>query len=219
MHITTDTLNILKNFSKINASICIDSGDVLKTISSSRTIMAKAKVDTNFPKNFAIYNIDRFISTLSLFSMPTLEFKDNYVEISDGKTKSNYTYADESTLKKAPDKTISLPSVDANFEMTYDQFKEIERAAGVLGLPEISITGDGSSIYLKSIDSKNPSGDIYSIEIGETTQEFNAIFKLENINKILSGTTYEVSISSKGISQFSSELVDYWIAVEHNSTF
>lgn len=219
MHITTDTLNILKNFSKINASICVDPGTELKTISSSRTVLASAKIDTDFPQAFAIYNIDRFISTLSLFTMPTLDFKERYVEISDGNKKSNYVYADESTLKKAPDKTINLPSVDASFNLSYDQFKEVEKAAGVLTLPEIAINGDGSVIHLQAIDSKNPSGDIYSIEIGETTQEFNAIFKLENINKILPGVNYEVSVCSKGISQFSSESVDYWIAVEHNSTF
>lgn len=219
MHITTDTLNVLKNFSKINASICVTPGHELKTISSSRTVLARAEVDTEFPNPFAIYNIDRFISTLSLFTMPTLDFKDRYVEISDGNKKSNYVYADESTLKKAPDKTISLPSVDASFELPYDQFKEVEKAAGILTLPEIAINGDGSTIHLQAIDSKNPSGDIYSIEIGETNQEFNALFKLENINKIFPGLTYNVSISSKGISEFSSDSINYWIAVEHNSTF
>ena len=46
---------------------------------------------------------------------------------------------------------------------------------------------------------------------------FKAIFKAENI-KIIPGD-YEVSISSKGISHFSGESVEYYIAVESNSTF
>ena len=45
MKITTNTLNILKNFSKINPSILIQEGNTLRTISPNKTIMAKANVD------------------------------------------------------------------------------------------------------------------------------------------------------------------------------
>ena len=54
MKISTNTVNILKNFAKINPSIFIQEGNTLKTMSPSKTIMAKATVDTEFPKRFAI---------------------------------------------------------------------------------------------------------------------------------------------------------------------
>ena len=44
MRVSTNTLNVLKNFAKINPSIVIAEGNVLKTISPSKTIMAKATV-------------------------------------------------------------------------------------------------------------------------------------------------------------------------------
>ena len=40
--------------------------------------MAKAIAPTSFDNRFAIYNLDRFISTLSLFNDPELIFKDKY---------------------------------------------------------------------------------------------------------------------------------------------
>jgi len=217
MKISTNTVNVLKNFAKINPSIVIAEGNVLKTISPSKTIMAKAKVETEFDKRFAIYNLDRFLSTLSLFADPDLKFGDKSVVISDSNKKSQYTYADESTVTKAPEKEIKLPSVDVTFALTNDNLKDVEKAAGVLALPEIAVVGDGTTVSLQAIDTKNPSGDVYSIGIGTTDKVFKAIFKSENI-KIIPGD-YQVSISSAGISNFSGKEVDYWIAVEASSQF
>lgn len=217
MKISTNTVNVLKNFAKINPSIVVQEGNVLKTISPSKTIMAKANVETDFTKRFAIYNLDRFISAVSLFNDPELKFGDKSVEIFDGNKRTQYTYADESTITKAPDKEINLPSVDVSFLLTWDNLKDVEKAAGVLSLPEIVVMGDGKNVFLQAEDSKNPSGDVYSINIGDTDKAFKAIFKAENI-KILPGD-YQVTISSRGISHFSGKEVEYWIAVEQSSTF
>jgi hypothetical protein len=217
MRISTNTLNVLKNFAKINPSIAIPAGNVLKTISPSKTIMSKAEIDTEFPQSFAIYSLDRFISTISLFNDPVLDFGENSVEIRDGNKSTHYVYAEESTIAKAPEKELNLPSIDASFTLENESLRDVEKAAGVLGLPEIAVVGEAGKIYLRAIDSKNPSGDVYSIEIGEGNKEFTAIFKSENI-KIIPGN-YEVSISSRGISHFSGDQADYWIAVEQSSKF
>jgi len=217
MKIATNTINVLKNFAKINPSIVIQEGNVLKTMSPSKTIMAKAKVDTDFGQRFAIYNLDRFISTVSLFNDPDFTFTSRSVEISSENRKTSYVYADESNITKAPDREIALPSVDVSFTFTNEVLKDIEKACGVLSLPEIAVIGDGSTITINAIDSKLTAGDTYSVVIGQTDKAFKAIFKIENI-KIIPGD-YEVTISSKGISHFSGKDAEYWIAVEQNSVF
>jgi hypothetical protein len=217
MKIDTDTVNVLKNFAKINPSIVIQEGNVLKTISPTKTIMAKAKVKTDFDKRFAIYNLDRFISIVSTFTDPDFKFGDKSVDISDNNRKTHYVYADETTVTKAPEREINLPSVDVTFRLTNDNLRDVEKAAGILALPEIVVMGDGKNLYLQAADSKNPSGDVYSIQIGETDKAFKAIFKAENI-KIIPGD-YDVNISSKGISHFVRDDVEYYIAVESSSTF
>lgn len=217
MKIDVDTVNVLKNFAKINPSIVVQEGNVLKTISPTKTIMAKAKVKTDFGKRFAIYNLDRFISIVSTFTDPDFKFGDKSVDISDTNRKTHYVYADENTVTKAPEKEINLPSVDVTFRLTNENLKDVEKAAGILALPEIVVMGDGKNLYLQAADSKNPSGDVYSIQIGETDKAFKAIFKAENI-KIIPGD-YDVNISSKGISHFIHDDVEYYIAVEQTSTF
>jgi hypothetical protein len=217
MKIDANTIAVLKNFAKINPSILIQEGNVLKTMSTSKTIMAKATVPTNFPKRCAIYNLDKFLSTLSLYNDPELNFNETSIGISDSNRNGRCVYADESNIVKAPDKELNLPSVDASFRLTNETLKDIEKALGVLSVPEIVVVGDGSDINIQAADTKNPSGDTYSIKIGTTDKTFKAIFKSENI-RIIPGD-YDVEISARGISRFRGKEAEYWIAVEQSSTF
>lgn len=216
MKIDVNTVNVLKNFSKINSSIIVQEGNVLKTISPNKTIMAKATVPTEFTKRFAVYDLNSFLSGLSLYNDPEIEVDEKFIYFRDAKEEGKYKLSDESTIIKAPEKEINLPSVDVSFTLKNEDLTKVEKAAGVYGLPEIVVAGDGSKVYLKAADSKNP-GSEYSIPIGETTKSFNAVFKFENI-KILPGD-YEVTISSKGISKFIGNDAEYFIAVEQHSTF
>jgi hypothetical protein len=216
MKISVSTLNILKNFSKINPSIVVSEGNVLRTISPSSNILAKATVETSFSKKFAIYSIDRFLATASLFDDAEYDFKDSFVEISSGDRKTKYVYAEESLIKKAPE-NIKFPAEDVSFELSEENLKSVEKAAAVLQLPNLVVTGKDDKLFVQAIDVKNDGGDCYEIAIGETDKTFRAVFKVENI-KILPGA-YKVDISSKGISRFSGSLAEYYIAVEQNSTF
>lgn len=219
MKLDSKTVSILKNFAIISPSILIKEGNVLQTVSPTKTILAKAIVTTEFPKRFALYNLSKFLGCLSLVNDPSLDFTDTHIKISDNaNTTVNFTYTDESSIKVPPEKAIKLPSKDVSVQLSDGSFKEIIRASGALQLPEIAITGDGSKVSIQAIDSKNPSGDVYSIAIGQSDKVFCAIFKTENIIKIISGT-YDVEISAQGISYFRGEDCEYWIAVESTSTF
>ena len=217
MKLSSETLNVLKNFSTINPSIVVKEGKILETISSSKTIKAKAKVTTEFPKRFAMYNLNKFISMLSFYQNPEVRFNDNSLTVFQGSEETHLPYSDEATIIKVPEKEIKLPSVDVSVSITNDNIKNVEKALGLLSVPEILITGDGTSVSLQAADSKNPTGDVHSIKIGETNKTFRAIFKAENI-KVLPGD-YSVEVCSKGISRWFNNDVEYFIAVESSSSF
>ena len=56
MKLSTQTTEVLKNFSTINQNIMIRSGDTLKTVSAMKNIVATAKVPDNFVREVPIYN-------------------------------------------------------------------------------------------------------------------------------------------------------------------
>ena len=90
----------------------------------------------------------------------------------------------------------------------------------MLQVPEIGIVGDGSKLKLQAYESKNNLSEQFSYELGDTTDTFSIIFKVENFSKLMS-KDYNVSMSSKGLSKFVSddEKLVYHIAIENNSTF
>ena len=217
MKLSQNTITVLKSFSSINPSIIFKPGNVIRTISPSKTIFATATVDEEFETSFAIYELSKFLSVLSLFTDPELIINENFATIKSGQKKVNYTFASSSVIVAPPSKNIELPTIDAEFELTEDALKDVLKGASILKLPEIAFVGDGSKVTVQAIDQKNASGDNYQIDVGETGNTFKAIFKQENIN-FLPGT-YNVKISKKGISHFSSENLDYFVAVENNSSF
>ena len=217
MKIDAHTITVLKNFAKINPSIVIMAGNTLKTISISRTIIAKASVPTVFDRKFAIYNLDRFIATLSLFNDPDLTFEENFVTISDGNKKVNYMYTTEESVVRPLEKNITIKNPEVSVKLPYEVYKDVERALNILSMPEIHFVGDGQNIYIQAADSRNPSGDVYSAKLGATDNTFKVIFKQEYI-KILP-SDYDIRISSSGISHFSGEHSEYWIGVESKSVF
>ena len=101
-----------------------------------------------------------------------------------------------------------------------DDFKQVVNAANTLGLPEIVVEGDSAEIRLVVSDTGNVSSDIFSIKVGETDKTFRMVFKTENLTKVMEGS-YDIELSSKRISHFKrkSDSLEYWIALEQNSTY
>jgi gp45 sliding clamp, C terminal len=215
MQLSPGTLNILKNFSNINRSIVINEGNELSTISVTKNIFAKAKVEEKFPRTFAIYDLTEFLSGLNLFKNPEFNFdSETYLTIKDGNSRVKYFYSDPEIIIAPPKKSINLPSVDVQFILESETLATMVRAANVYQLPDMCVEGDGENIKLVVKDKKNSTSNTYSLPVGETEDTFSYSFKIENI-KILPGK-YDVSISSKLISNFvnlNSDL-EYFIALE-----
>jgi hypothetical protein len=219
MKLSENTINIMKNFATINPSLLVHPGDVLTTMAPGKGIFARATVEENFPTKFAIYEMSKFLGITSLFKEPELEFGDHQVKIVADRQTVNYTYADPSMIVAPPvDKDINFPVADIEFTISHEELQKLIRAAAVFQLPEIAVNGDGEKITVTATNSKNPTTDTFSIDVGTTEKTFNMYFKLENIIKLISAD-YNVKISSKGLSQFTANNVMYYVAVEANSNY
>jgi len=217
MKFDTKLIQLLKNFASINAGIVFKPGNVLATISQTKTILARAKIEQTIPTSFAIYDLNRFLSTLSLFENPSIDIKENEMVIKSGARKATYRFAAAEIIMAPPEKEIKFPDAEVEFDLLGADLQETIKALNVLGLPEIAVVGDGKNIMLQAIDSKNNSCDIYSTTVGETEDTFRMIFRAENL-KMIPGS-YKVLISSKGLSKFYNDDIEYYISVEAASTF
>jgi len=220
MKLSDNTLTILKNFAGINNSILVKEGNRLRTISVAKNILAEADISEEFPRDFAIYDLNQFLNGLSLHQDPDLDFKEeSYLSIREGKRRVKYFFADPNVIIAPPEKEINLPSQDVCFQLDSASLEKLVKAAAVYQLPDLSAIGEAGVVKLVVRDKKNDTSNEYAIVVGETDQEFTFNFKVENI-KIIPGA-YDVVVSSKLLSQFTNTRYNltYYIALEPDSTF
>ena len=219
MKFSERTLTILKSFSTINKSILMEEGNVLKTVTPEKTLVASATIPDQIPAQACVYDLSRFLSILSLYKDPDVEFEDKYFMIKDGKQRTKYVYADVSMIHAAPKKEIQLPTTDVEVDVSWDDMQSVIKAAGVLQFGEIAFVGEDGKIFLKAIDSNNSNSDDYGVEIGTTSDEFKIIVKTDNLK--LLPQDYNVTLCAKGISEFKSSdgNVKYFIAIDTKSTY
>ena len=74
MKLSDNALAILKNFAGINNSILVKEGNKLRTISVAKNILAEAEIKEEFPRDFAIYDLNQFLNGLSCTRILTLIF-------------------------------------------------------------------------------------------------------------------------------------------------
>ena len=217
MKFSNETLTVLKSFTAINKSILLKPGKTLKTITPEKTLIAIAEIPDEIPSQACIYDLSRFLSILSLYNNAEVEFLDKYFIISEGKQRTKYVYADVSMIHTPPEKDITIPSKDVVVNVSNSDLSSVLKAAGVLQFSEIAFVGDGDKCYLKAIDSSNDGADDYGVEIGETTDTFKVIIKTDNLK--LMPLDYQVTLCSKGISEFKGKDVTYYVAIDSKSTY
>lgn len=215
------TLDLLKNFASINSNILVKPGDTIKTISPVKNIMAVATVPETFDTEFGIWDLNKFLGTVSLFDSPSFEFGERSVTISgSGGSSVNYYYS-EPRLLTVPTKDIVMPEPVVSFDLTQDALNEINRASSVMQLPDLVVRSEGTTIVMVALDRQDDTTNSYSVELGELSVEsdFEFVFRVENL-KLLPGD-YRVDVTDKVVSQFTHTQLDlkYWIALESDSRY
>jgi len=215
------TFEILKNFSTINSNILVKPGNLLSTITGAKNVMAEAKVPEQFDVEFGIWDLSKFLGTISLFQDPDFEFEDKYVLIKSASGSCVKYYYSEPSLLTVPTKKLAMPDTVVSFNLSDSVFKEILRAASVLQLPDLAIQSKNGAIAAVVLDKSEPTSNDYSIDVGvnDTGAEFDFHFKIENL-RFIPGD-YTVNITEKVVSEFVNTSIDvtYWVALESTSNY
>jgi hypothetical protein len=197
-------------------------------MSAMKNIIAKATVEETFPREIAIYDLNEFLSALSLFEKPDLDFKEDFVvmteEGSSGKA-LKYWYSDPSVVT-TPQKEVTMPECEITFTLESDMLSDVQKAAAVIGAPDMVLEGmDLGTAVIKVTDKKNTTANDYAVQVDVNSEDpdknvpYKFWYKVENL-KLLPGT-YDVEVSSAKISFLKNTNVDisYFIALEPESSY
>jgi len=216
--ISQSTMEVLRNFCSINKSIVIKPGNQVSTLSINKNILAIADVEEQFDSQISIYDLGVFLGGLSLFDSPKIDTtQTNYVTVSDqtGRSKTRFFYADPDIITQPPEKEITIPSEDVKFRLDAGHLRQLTKAAAIYQLPDLCLYGHDGTMQLCVTDKKNDTSNSYSVEVGETDDEFCFCFKVENL-KLLGGD-YNVTVSKHNVALFQGDGIKYFIALEPNN--
>ena len=221
MKMSGETLALLKNFASINMNILFRPGDMISTISTSKSIFAKATIKETIPNEFAIYDLSSLLAMMTIVDNQDIDFKDKCVEISSPGGKFEYYYSDPDTVVAAPTGTIEQVEV-YKFQITAEEVQMLMKAAAITSAPTISVTCREQAVTLSVSDRKNPTASNFKKDLGTAFTSFDAFIAVENL-KIVTDA-YEVTVGkvASGKAKFLhfnslNKQLQYWIACEPES--
>ncbi len=216
MKLSSKTLELLKNYSTINTNYYCPGGSTIKTVSVMKNILAKAKVEEDFPE-FGIYDLSEFLSVLSLYEGDAkLNFSTEYVDItwdSVPNTNIRFHFASKKILTIS-DKDIPESKTEVEFELTSAMLRDVIKTAAVLQVSDIVLRCNTVDVEFGVMDKalKNNNTAMTKLQGMDTSTAYEYHFKAENLKML--PADYTVKISANGAAYFKSTENEYWVALE-----
>ena len=185
--------------------------------------MAKTSIEEDFPYKFGVYDLNQFLSCVTLFENPELTFSDTqkFVTISDGISSIQYFFSDIENLVTS-DKDLKMPDTEVTFTLTDTQLKAISKASGVIAGDHMLVTNKDGTISVTVTDTEDPTSNKFSLDIAncdiKTDENFEFIFNINSF-KFKTASEYVFDISSKMISAVKAGDTQYWVALDKNSKY
>ena len=229
MKFSNEMKEVLSNFQTINSNIALGEDGMIRSMSTSKTLMAKANIVPEapyvWPYQFGIYDLGEFLSCLNMFDDPTLSFDESekFVRITDGITTFKYHFSDISSLT-VPTNDITLPCEDLIFTLTHDELSQLRKASATLKANQLCIRKNDSAAFIECVvlDKQNPTSNEYTLNVSNcsinTTAEFEFVFDINNF-KFKTANEYEFGIDKKQVALVKAGNINYWVALDKTTTY
>lgn len=224
MKFSKETLEIVSAISRVNAKSPVN-GAVFKKGSKIKARRYKsdmpvlyANIQEEIPRDFAVYDLPKFISLFSVLDDPELSFEDNYIIFKSGKKKAKIRYVSEHLIEQDSNfftKEIQMPSRDFVCDIDFKTLKAVTDATSMFQAPQLAFTGDGERVLLTTYNTRDPKSDKLEIEVGESEWKFNIIVDMLLVQFIK--RDYQVSISKRGLLEWKSDDLTYYITASDKS--
>lgn len=224
MNFSKETLEIFTAISRINVKAPIN-GAVFKKGSKIKARRYKsdmpvlyADIKEDIPRDFAVHDLPKFISLFSVLEDPDLSFDDQYIIFKSGKKKAKLRYVAEHLIEndaKFFEREIQMPSLDFTCDIDGTTLKSITDATSMFQAPQIAFIGDGKTMSLTTFNAKDPKSDKLEIEIGESDWQCSVIVDMSLVQFLK--RDYKVSISKRGLLEWKTDDLKYYITASEKS--
>lgn len=221
------TLDILANFTAINAGIIIEpNAKRLRVMKETKSVIAMANIPEDIPNQVSIYNVSEFLRCAGLFKKPVFDFQPTNVMISeeDGSNKLRYRYAEASLISSLPKKEINFPKGIVDVDISTAQLDKLRKGANTLGLDDVILKAEGGELHLVATNLEDGDCNMYKVRVSDSYAgpEFEAHFLLSNLTQMEGNytvTVHQAITRWEQIVEEGQENLTYFIALERTSKF
>jgi hypothetical protein len=209
-----ETIEVLGHFAKINPSIVVRPGGVLRTMNHGARILAKATVPQTFDRELAILDLWQLLPVVD----PTIIVEEERLCIRDCGREFSVPLAKPEGLHVPPDKDPKF-EVDTEFVLSWDVLK------ATLDMANEYVVVSGTDGKLMLATTKRGAEPDDGVCIGEIDREFRVVLATRNLREMLPGD-YRVRVGFwlgsdglDGIAHFvpAGGRVEYWVGLAADS--
>lgn len=171
MKFNDKSLAILKNFASINTQILLTPGKTIRTQSASEDMLAFGNISDTIPETCGIHDLNKFLGLLSLFTDPEISITEDHISISTDRQRARYMAAPASMIEAKLTEDYEFPGHESVKLSSVDLLKLL-KGAQTLGHTEILFRGSNGVITVEGTNTKNPTDNSFSLELGSTDHTF-----------------------------------------------
>ena len=214
MKLTPKTIETLKNFSTINAGIVLNAGKTQRTWSLDKSILVEAELDEEFPCQFGIYDLEKFLRNITVMDNPELNFTSEHVLLDDNTLKIKFRSCKPELISTPPNKELVLKNPDVSFVLKASILEKVFKLVAMNRFTNISVVGENGSLMFQGHDKHNDKSNTIYTEIDKWEKE-NFIFTFNAEHMKILPDEYEVKIKANSFSHFKSTTrnLSYFIAL------
>lgn len=204
MNLSDKTVTILKNFSGIANGIVFKPGNHQMVVAKDNTVVGEVDFTEEFPEEFGVHKLSEFINNISLFSTSNVDIHDHVAIIGDDTFKVKYRASSPNLIlgQNTPSfedirRKLALPEPKAEFFLPGETLAKIVKVAAMNVLSHVSIKNEGNSLFLRAFEKDNDGSNEATIKVDSVdTSDFESVFLLDHLNKLLNNTDYQVYVGS-----------------------
>ncbi|AHY25019.1 DNA polymerase processivity factor [Pectobacterium bacteriophage PM2] len=226
MKFSKDTIAVLKNFSTIYSGIMLKPGNTILTRSVTGASYGEAEINDTIDIEAAIYDLNGFLSILSLVSDSaevSVSDDETTLVIKDQRSTIHWPVADPSTIVY-PAKKIPFPVANVIFDLKGEDLQQLTRVARGMQIDALAIRSIDGKIVIdghNSLEDKSMVRPLYSLVVGDYTEtaQFKFIINMGNMKMI--PAEYRVMLwaqDKKFAAKFEGSQSSYVLAMEEGST-
>jgi len=222
--LTESTIDVLKNFARINSQITLKKGTDQRTFHPSRSFIADVVLDSPIPVECVIYNLNQLLGVIDIGKTdkyPDIQFGETSLVVKGGISSITIPYADPVAVTPTPTHKFVMEEQYAKFGFNNHLWTKISKTSAILKASTLEFEITNGKLQLNLIDEKargmaRASFDFSTAVVSPSAPNGSWVVSFDTL-ELMTGD-YEVEIGIMNSPQIKNKLFGAFFKLQNSHT-